>query len=330
MTWTTEEIPDQTGRVAVVTGANSGLGAATSRELARAGAAVVLACRNIGKGEEVAAEIRRQAPSSTVEVAELDLADLTSVRAFAKGLHQERLDLLVNNAGLMAVPRRETKDGFEMQIGVNHLGHFALTGLLLERLERAPEPRVVTVSSVAHRTVKGINFDDLNGEKRYFRWTAYGQSKLANLLFAFELERRAAASGSPLRSMAAHPGYAATNLQTRGDGGNGLLTRAEDALMWVTNRVFAQSEEMGALPTLYAATDAGLPGSSYVGPDGKGEQRGHPQLVGTSGAAQDTEAARRLWELSEQLTQVHPALGREESSGARPTDAPGGRPRDGR
>ena len=310
MTWTTEDIPDQTGRIAVVTGANSGLGAITARELAKAGADVVLACRNTSKGDEVAAEIEQQAPGSGVEVAKLDLADLTSVHSFAEGLGHERIDLLVNNAGLMAIPRRETKDGFEMQLGTNHLGHFALTGLLIERLERAGEPRVVTVSSGAHHMVRGINFDDLQGKKRYFRWTAYGQSKLANLLFAFELERRAQAADSPLRSLAAHPGYAATNLQTRGGGGNGLLTRAEDAIMWVSNTLLAQSEEMGALPTLYAATEPNLAGGSYAGPDGLGEQRGHPQLVGTSGAAQDTEAARRLWEVSEELTQVHPTFGR--------------------
>ena len=219
MTWTKEDIPDQTGRIAVVTGANSGLGAITARELAKAGADVVMACRNTSKGDDVAADIRRQAPGSTVEVAELDLADLTSVHSFAEGLGHERLDLLVNNAGLMAIPRRETKDGFEMQLGTNHLGHFALTGLLVDRLERTPEPRVVTVSSGAHHMARGINFDDLQSTKRYFRWTAYSQSKLANLLFAFELERRAQAAGSPLRSMAAHPGYAATNLQTRGGGG---------------------------------------------------------------------------------------------------------------
>ncbi len=310
MTWTKEDIPDQTGRIAVVTGANSGLGAITARELAKAGADVVMACRNTSKGDAVAADIRRQAPGSTVEVAELDLADLTSVHSFAEGLGHEGLDLLVNNAGLMAIPRRETKDGFEMQLGTNHLGHFALTGLLVDRLERTPEPRVVTVSSGAHHMARGINFDDLQSTKRYFRWTAYSQSKLANLLFAFELERRAQAAGSPLRSMAAHPGYAATNLQTRGGGGNGLLTRAEDAVMWVSNTLFAQSEEMGALPTLYAATEPDLAGGTYAGPDGLGEQRGHPQLVGTSGAAQDTEAARRLWEVSEELTLVHPTFGR--------------------
>ena len=310
MAWSAEDIPDQSGRTAVVTGSNSGLGAVTARELAKKGADVVLACRNTAKGDEVAASIRSEAPGSRVEVAKLDLADLTSVHTFAEGLRHERLDLLVNNAGLMAIPRRETKDGFEMQLGTNHLGHFALTGLLIERLERGSEPRVVTLSSGAHRTVRGINFDDLQGERRYFRWTAYGQSKLANLLFAFELQRRAQAAGSPIASLAAHPGYAATNLQTRGGGGNGLLTRAEDMLMWVTNTVLAQSEEMGALPVLYAATEPGLPGGAYAGPDGIGEQRGHPKLVGCTDAARDEQAAQRLWEVSEELTQVHPGFGR--------------------
>jgi NAD(P)-dependent dehydrogenase (short-subunit alcohol dehydrogenase family) len=304
MTWTTEDIPDQTGRTAVVTGANSGLGAITARELAAHGAHVVLACRNTEKGAAVAERI-----DGAVEVAKLDLADLNSVHRFAEALDHDHIDLLVNNAGLMAIPRRETKDGFEMQLGTNHLGHFALTGLLLERLERGSEPRVVTLSSGAHRTVKRINFDDLQGERHYFRWSAYGQSKLANLLFAFELQRRAEAAGSPISSMAAHPGYAATNLQTRGGGGNGLLTRAEDLLMMVSNTLLAQSEEMGALPTLYAATQPGLDGGSYVGPDGMGEQRGHPTLVGSTSAARDEEAARRLWEVSEELTQVHPAFG---------------------
>ena len=310
MSWTAEDIPDQSGRTAVITGANSGLGLYTARDLAKKGATVVLACRNMQKGEEAAAEIRDAAPGAEVQVAKLDLADLSSVHAFAEGLEHDSLELLINNAGLMAIPRRETKDGFEMQLGTNHLGHFALTGLLLERLERGSEPRVVTVSSPAHHWTRGINFDDLQGKKHYWRWTAYGQSKLANLLFTFELQRRADAAGSPLLAMAAHPGYAATNLQTRGGGGNGLLTRLEDAMMWVGNTVFAQSAEMGSLPTSFAATEPGLPGGSYAGPDGVGEQRGHPQLVGCSRLARDEETARRLWEVSEELTQVRPTFGR--------------------
>jgi len=308
MPWTPADIRDQSGRVAVVTGANSGLGAVSAHELARAGAHVVIASRNVEKGRAVAQEIERGGAAGSVEVAELDLADLNAVHTFAENLGHGRLDLLINNAGLMALPRRLTKDGFEMQFGVNHLGHFALTGLLLERLERAPEPRVVTVSSNAHRTVRGIAFDDLAGERRYFRWAAYGQSKLANLLFALELQRRAEEAGSRLRSMAAHPGYAATNLQKRGDQG-GLLTRVEDLMMWVANRVIAQSDAMGALPILYAATVPDLPGGAYIGPDGVAEQRGHPKPVSPGGAARDRDAARRLWEVSERLTQVRPVLG---------------------
>jgi NAD(P)-dependent dehydrogenase (short-subunit alcohol dehydrogenase family) len=300
--WTAADIPDQSGRTAVVTGANSGLGLITARELARHGANVVLACRNTAKGEEAAAAILQDAPPGAVDVQALDLAELASVHAFAEA-QAGPIDLLVNNAGVMGIPRRETKDGFEMQFGVNHLGHYALTGLLMGSLLKAGEPRVVTLSSTAHK-VGRMSFNDLQGERRYFRWSAYGQSKLANLLFAFELQRRADDAGSPLKSMAAHPGYAATNLQTRGPEAGGLLTRVEDVLMAVSNRVVAQSDEMGALPQLYTATAADLPGGSYVGPDGFQEQRGHPVLVGTTGAAKDRDAARRLWQVSEELTGV--------------------------
>ena len=300
--WTAADIPDQTGRTAVVTGANSGLGLITARELARHGANVVLACRNTAKGDECAAAILQDAPEGEVDVQALDLAELASVHAFAEA-QDGPIDLLVNNAGVMGIPRRETKDGFEMQFGVNHLGHYALTGLLMGSLLRAGEPRVVTLSSTAHKFGR-MNSDDLQGERRYFRWSAYGQSKLANLLFAFELQRRADDAGSPLRSMAAHPGYAATNLQTRGPEAGGLLTRVEDVLMAVSNRVVAQSDEMGALPQLYAATAADLPGGSYVGPDGFQEQRGHPVAVGSTRAAKDRDAARRLWQVSEELTGV--------------------------
>lgn len=289
--WTAAEIPDQSGRVAVVTGANSGLGLAVSRELARAGARVVMACRNVEKGEAAARSL-----SGQVEVRELDLADLSSVRTFADGF-DGHLDLLINNAGVMAPPRRLTKDGFESQFGTNHLGHFALTGLLLERLLAAGEPRVVTQSSGAHRIGK-IRFDDLQGDRRYVRWLAYGQSKLANLMFAFELQRRAAEAGTALKSMAAHPGYAATNLQFAAP------PVYERALMAVTNRLLAQSAEMGALPTLYAATVPDLPGGTFVGPDGLGEQRGYPKVVSAADKAYDAEAWRRLWDVSEQLTGV--------------------------
>jgi NAD(P)-dependent dehydrogenase (short-subunit alcohol dehydrogenase family) len=304
--WTAADIPDQSGRLAVVTGANSGLGLITARELARASARVVMAVRDAGKGERAAESIRGEVADARVELASLDLADLSSVRAFAESFSAENegLDLLVNNAGVMAPPRRVTADGFEVQIGTNHLGHFALTGLLLDRLLAQPEPRVVTVSSGAHRIGK-IDFDDLQGERRYRRWARYGQSKLANLLFARELQRRAEAAGLPLRSLAAHPGYAATNLQSAaGQMDRGLFTRFGSAVMGVTNRVLAQSDEMGALPLLYAATVPDVPGGSYVGPDRMREQRGHPTLVGSSKAGQDMETARRLWEVSEELTGV--------------------------
>ncbi|HST56113.1 MAG TPA: oxidoreductase [Solirubrobacteraceae bacterium] len=299
--WIAADIPDQHGRVAVVTGANSGLGLVDARELARAGAHVVLACRNTAKGEQALAEIRAAVPAAQLELQALDLSDLVSVRAFAErfAAAHERLDLLVNNAGIMAVPKQLTKDGFESQLGTNHLGHFALTGLLLDRLRAAPQgARVVSVSSVAHRTGR-ISFENLNGERRYQRWLAYGQSKLANLVFCFELDRRASAAGLELTSVAAHPGYAATNLQTAGK--NTLLDRIYAP---IGNALIAQSADMGALPTLYAATVPGLPGGSYYGPDGLFEGRGHPKRVQARSAAYDEQSGRRLWEISEQLTGV--------------------------
>jgi NAD(P)-dependent dehydrogenase (short-subunit alcohol dehydrogenase family) len=307
--WTAAQIPDQTGRLAVVTGANSGLGTVTALELARHGARVVIACRDTEKGERAADRIRAAVPAAEVEVKALDLADLASVRFFAEGLGAEhdRLDLLVNNAGVMAPPRRLTKDGFESQLGTNHLGHFALTGLLLSRLLAAEAPRVVSVSSGAHR-IGRINFENLQGERRYNNWLAYGQSKLANLLFCFELGRRAAAAGTDLLSMAAHPGYAATNLQFAGPA-----AWYEKGMMALANHVIAQSAEMGALPTLYAATAPNLPGGSFIGPDGFLEQRGHPQVVSAAGRAYDEAAWRRLWEVSEELTGVHYAF---EAAGA--------------
>jgi NAD(P)-dependent dehydrogenase (short-subunit alcohol dehydrogenase family) len=291
--WTAADIPDQSGRLAVVTGANSGLGLETARELTRAGADVVLAVRNVTKGEKAAAEIGEGA-----RVEQLDLASLESVRTFAAGLPDEHVDILVNNAGVMAPPRRTTADGFESQFGTNHLGHFALTGLLMPKLLRAPEPRVVTLSSGAHR-IGTIHFDDLQGERHYNNWLWYGQSKLANLMFALELARRASAVGSGLVSVAAHPGYAATNLQTAGPA-----TWYERLLGQLGNVVFAQSAVMGALPTLYAATVRDLAGGSFVGPDQFFEQRGHPHLVTGKKAAYDEQAARRLWEISEELTGV--------------------------
>jgi NAD(P)-dependent dehydrogenase (short-subunit alcohol dehydrogenase family) len=298
MTWTVADIPDQSGRTAIVTGSNSGLGLITARELARAGARVVMACRNTAKGEDAAAQIRLDAAGADVVIAELDLGSLDSVRAFTADLDGD-VDLLVNNAGVMAPPRRETEDGFELQFGTNHLGHFALTAGVLERMEGREDARVVTLSSGAHRIGK-ITFDNLQRERWYNRWTAYGQSKLANLLFALELERRLRAAGSTVKSLAAHPGYAATNLQSA------AAPLVDRLFMKVSNAVLAQSAEMGALPTLYAATAPGIEGGTFVGPDGFLEQRGHPEPVVPSGAARDEEVARRLWEVSEELTGTAP------------------------
>ena len=299
MKWTADQIPDQRGRVAVVTGANSGLGLATARELARAGARTVVACRDVARGEQARRDIEVRAPNTEVAVAELDLASLDSVRAFAERLHREYdgIDLLLNNAGVMATPRRRTADGFELQFGTNHLGHFALTGLLIGEMEGREDARVVTLSSTAHKFGR-IAFDNLGGDRRYFRWRAYGQSKLANLLFALELDRRLRAAGSTVKSLAAHPGYSATNLQFAGPPG------LDAAVMKVSNRVFAQDDEMGALPTLYAATEPGLASGTFCGPDGFQEQRGHPKPVSPSGAARDEQVARRLWEVSEEMTGV--------------------------
>lgn len=285
--WTAQDLPSLENRTFVITGANSGIGLAAARALGRAGARVVLAVRDTAKGERAAESIEGHP-----DVRRLDLADLASVRAFADTWDGD-IDVLVNNAGVMAVPERRTKDGFELQVGTNHLGHFALTNLLLPRIT----DRVVTVASGMHRA-GSIRLDDLNWERDgYHRWRAYGQSKLANLLFTSELQRRLDAAGSSVRAFAAHPGYAATNLQNRTEN---LL---QNTLMAIGNRVIAQSDEMGALPTLYAATQD-LPGDSYVGPDGFQEQRGHPTLVGRSDAARDEVTAERLWTLSEGLTGV--------------------------
>ncbi len=297
MASTSFSIPDQSDRVAIVTGANSGIGLEAARVLAAAGAHVVLACRNTAKGEAAAASIRASAPDASLSVRELDLASLQSVRAFAERLPQGRLDLLINNAGVMVPPYERTADGFELQFGTNHLGHFALTGLLLARLLATPDARVVTIASGAHKFGR-IDFDDLQHERRYHRWAAYGQSKLANLMFALELDRRLKAAGADVLSVAAHPGYAATNLQFAA-----TPSRVERIGSLVLNRGYAMDAVRGARPTLYAAT-AEIAGGSYVGPDGLLEMRGEPTLVKPTRAARDPEAARRLWEVSEQLTGV--------------------------
>ncbi len=305
--WLDTNIPNLDGKTAVITGANSGIGYEAARLLALKGAHVTLAVRNTVKGSKAAREIRSAVPQADLEVMALDLADLASVRSFAAlfTAGHDRLDMLVNNAGVMAIPRRETADGFEMQFGTNHLGHFALTGLLLPLLLRTPNARVVTVSSGVHRMGR-INFDDLQGQHRYSRWGAYGQSKLANLLFTYELQRRLAAAGNSVISVAAHPGYAATNLQYGGSDRTGTSLQAR--VMDVLNKVVAQSAEMGALPTVYAAASPAVQGGDYIGPRGPAEQRGWPVKVQSSGRSHDRSVAARLWQVSEQLTGVSYAL----------------------
>lgn len=306
VTWTSADIPDLTGRTAVVTGANSGLGFHTALELARRGARVTLAVRDPDRGAAALARLTDQVPGATAVLGALDLADLASVRAFADAYAEEGLDLLVNNAGIMAVPLRRTVDGFESQLATNHLGHFALTGLLLPRLLAHPGARVVTVTSEVHRAGK-IDFGDLQSERRYRKWPAYFQSKLANLLFTFELQRRADAAGADLRAVAAHPGFAATNLQATGPqlAGQTLLARA----MPLLNRVIAQPDDRGALPSLRAATDPEVRGGEVFGPDGLLELHGMPKRVSVSAKARDQVVARRLWTVSEEATGVrYPTL----------------------
>jgi NAD(P)-dependent dehydrogenase (short-subunit alcohol dehydrogenase family) len=294
-------MPSMAGRTAVVTGANSGLGFVTARYLASAGAQVVMACRNPERAASALERLRTLEPSANVEVRLLDLSDLSSVRAFADGLSGP-LHLLVNNAGLMAIPYQQTAEGFEMQFGTNHLGHFALTGLLMPALLAQPKSRVVTVSSDAHR-IGRINFSDLQSEQRYSKWRAYGQSKLSNLLFARELSRRASLAGQDLLSVAAHPGYASTNLQLAGPKMAG--SKVGEIGMKIGNAVLGQSDVNGAVPTLYGATGPGLRGGEYLGPDGLFAIRGSgAKPMSPSKAALDDETARRLWDVSEQLTGV--------------------------
>jgi NAD(P)-dependent dehydrogenase (short-subunit alcohol dehydrogenase family) len=303
MAWTEKDVVDLSGKTAIVTGANSGIGLEAAKVLAEKRADVVLACRSVDKGEEAARGIRAASPAAKVRVEALDLSKLSSVRAFAEKMYRERprLDLLINNAGVMAIPRAVTSDGFEMQIGTNHFGHFALTGLLLGPLLASDSGRVVTVSSGAHRFGR-MDFDDLMGERRYEKWRAYAQSKLANLLFFHELDRRLRRTGKALKSVAAHPGYAATNLQFVGPAIAG--SKLGHAFMSFGNSVFAQSAAMGALPTLRAAADPTAVSGSYYGPNGFRELRGYPVLVRSSGRARSEEDAKRLWDISEKLTGV--------------------------
>ncbi len=292
--WTAEDIPDQTGRVAVITGANSGIGLETARELARKGALVVMGCRSPDKAEAAAADIRDSVPDARLELRALDLADLASVRSFAAEVaaaHPE-IHVLINNAGVMAIPLARTADGFEMQLGTNHLGHFALTGLLLPALRAAGDARVVNVSSLAHKFCRRIDFDDLNWEKGYSKTGAYARSKLANLLFTRELQRRFEQAGLPLVTAAAHPGWTATNLQ------------AHSGLISFFNPFMAMEGPQGALPTLRAATDPQVKGSDYYGPSGWQELKGYPEPASIARQATDDDAARTLWERSEELTGV--------------------------
>jgi NAD(P)-dependent dehydrogenase (short-subunit alcohol dehydrogenase family) len=301
--WSAREVPSQAGRVAVVTGANSGLGLATSRELARAGARVVMGCRDASRGDAAWKRLKAEVPGADVTVESLDLASLASIRDFATRVPATygRIDLLVNNAGVMAIPRTTTADGFEMQFGTNHLGHFALTGQLLPSMLGRADARIVTVSSTAHKPGR-IDFDDLMAEKSYKKWGAYSQSKLANLLFTFELQRRLEARNAGVIAVAAHPGYAATNLQGVGPQQEG--NRLMGLVMSLGNRLFAQSDAEGALPSLYAATAPDVEGGQYFGPSGFQESRGAPKRVDSRPRSKDTEVAARLWQVSEELTGV--------------------------
>ncbi len=291
--WNAKNIPDQTGKVAIVTGANSGIGYETARELARKEATVILACRNQSKGETSVSQIRAENPNAKAELILLDLSDLASVRRFADKFNNRynHLDILINNAGIMMPPFGKTADGFELQFGTNHLGHFALTGLLLDLITRTPQSRVVTVSSAGHRTGK-MAFDNLNAEQGYSKMGAYGLSKLANLLFTYELQKRFEAAGVDTIATAAHPGWTATNLQ------------AHAWFFRMLNPLMAQQPEMGALPTLYAATAPDAQGGGYYGPDGWQEFRGYPAQVQSSDLSHDANIAAKLWTVSEELTNV--------------------------
>ena len=297
--WTAADVPDQSGRVAIVTGSNTGIGYEAAAVLADKGAHVVLAVRNLDKGKEAAARIAAKTSNGDVTLRELDLSSLDSVRKAADDLRAAypRIDLLINNAGVMYTPKATTKDGFELQFGTNHLGHFALTGQLLDNLLPVEGSRVVTISSLGHRILAKIHFDDLQWERSYNRVRAYGQAKLANLLFTYELARRLANKGAPTIAVAAHPGGSNTELTRNLPG----LIKAPAEFLW---GLMAQDADMGALPTLRAATDPDVRDGQYYGPDGFGEQRGHPKLVQSSKQSHDEELQRRLWSVSEELTGV--------------------------
>jgi NAD(P)-dependent dehydrogenase (short-subunit alcohol dehydrogenase family) len=291
--WTIEDIPDKSGKIVIVTGANSGIGYEATRSLAHRGATVVMACRSLEKGQIALEQIQGENPRGKIILRQVDLADLSTVKRFAGRFLEEfdRLDILINNAGVMATPYQKTVDGFERQFGTNHLGHFMLTGLLIDLLKSTSNSRVVTVSSYAH--IFGmINFNDLNSERFYQKWLAYGQSKLANVLFGYELQRRSVSNGRNPISIVVHPGYAATNLQHT------------SSFFSLLNPILAQDQEMGALPILYAATSPRVHGGEYIGPDGFLGQHGYPHLAQSSPRSRDKDTAQRLWEVSEELTGI--------------------------
>ena len=301
MSWTEANIPELAGKTIVVTGANSGLGLETTRLLAGRGAHVVMACRTAAKAEAALQEVERGVPNASLEFMPLDLADLASVRAFAETFTSAhaKLDVLINNAGVMAIPRRETADGFEMQFGTNHLGHFALTGALMPTLLQTPGARVVTVSSLMHR-VGSMRFDDLHGRRSYDKWRAYNQSKLANLLFCYELDRRLRVVDADVRSVAAHPGYSATNLQAVGPQASG--SKLAERFYALSNKIVAQPAHMGAMPSVFAAVGDPVSGGGFYGPEGLGQVRGYPVRVESSRASHDEVAAQRLWMMSIEAT----------------------------
>ncbi len=299
MAWQADDLPDQRGRVVVITGGNSGIGLEAARALVQRGARVILACRNESSAREACEQLAQGGPAGSAELVHLDLASLSSVRACAGELDRlcaGRLDVLINNAGVMAIPRRETEDGFEMQLGVNHFGHFALTALVYPLLTSTPGARIVTVASLAHN-FGFVNFQDLHGRWFYEPWLAYGQSKLANLLFAFELDRRLRAAGRDVASVACHPGIAATNL---GYAGPRMLGSAfGETLVQLYTSIAAQPAAAGALPTLYAGFATEAAGGDYIGPDGLGEMRGNPRKVSSSLLSRSQPVARQLWQVSE-------------------------------
>ena len=298
-TWTSADVPSQSGRIAVITGSNTGVGYEAAAILAEKGAHVVLAVRNLDKGNDAKARITARCPNSVVTVQELDLASLESVRKAADELRaaHPRIDILINNAGVMTLEKTATEDGFELQFGTNHLGHFALTGLLLDNMLAVDGSRVVTMSSPGHRFRAEIDFDHLRLDSSYNRYSGYGRSKLANLLFTYELARRLEAKGVPTAALAAHPGAADTELLRNVPG----VIRNPFQFVW---HRYAQSPAMGALPPLRAATDPGAQSGQYYGPDGRGEQRGHPKVIDSSAMSHDESLQRRLWSVSEELSGV--------------------------